>query len=134
MDRDNITRTGARAPGVGRRKSPEWRCSTERVSSDSERRVHAAAEGTKDGSKPDPCDGHAGSKLNRSMIREGPCLIGQPWSRTEGKPAVRNLREERGNVGIIRSPLRASLLPDPPPQNCAGFTIGNGLRQSLNHR
>jgi stage V sporulation protein G len=29
-----------------------------------------------------------------------------------GKPAVRNLRGEDGNVGIIRSPLRAILLPD----------------------
>ena len=29
-----------------------------------------------------------------------------------GKLAVRNLREGRGNVGIIRSPLRASSLPD----------------------
>src|SRR5262252_7807712 len=46
-----------------------------------------------------------------------PCLIGQPWSRTEGKPAVRNLREERANVGIIRSPLRASLLPDQAGMN-----------------
>src|SRR5262249_15400906 len=29
-----------------------------------------------------------------------------------GKPAVRNDREGRGNVGIIRSPVRASILPD----------------------
>jgi hypothetical protein len=29
-----------------------------------------------------------------------------------GKPAVRNDREGRGNVGIIRSPVRASTLPD----------------------
>ena len=30
-----------------------------------------------------------------------------------GKPAVRHLRGDGGNVGIIRSPLRASVLPDP---------------------
>ena len=30
-----------------------------------------------------------------------------------GKPAVRHLREDGGNVGIMRSPLRASVLPDP---------------------
>src|SRR5215831_10273187 len=30
-----------------------------------------------------------------------------------GKPAVRNFREGHGNVGIIRSPLRAIALPDP---------------------
>ena len=29
-----------------------------------------------------------------------------------GKPAVRHLREDGGNVGIIRSPLRAIVLPD----------------------
>ena len=29
-----------------------------------------------------------------------------------GKPAVRHLRGDRGNVGIIRSPVRASILPD----------------------
>src|SRR5712671_7493939 len=29
-----------------------------------------------------------------------------------GKPAVRNDGEGRGNVGIIRSPVRASTLPD----------------------
>ena len=33
----------------------------------------------------------------------------QPY---RGKPAVRNDREDRGNVGIIRSPVRASILPD----------------------
>jgi hypothetical protein len=29
-----------------------------------------------------------------------------------GKPAVRNFREGNGNVGIIRSPLRAIALPN----------------------
>ena len=29
-----------------------------------------------------------------------------------GKPAVRNFREDDGDVGIIRSPVRASVLPD----------------------
>ena len=29
-----------------------------------------------------------------------------------GKPTVRNLRGDSGNVGIIRSPLRATVLPD----------------------
>jgi hypothetical protein len=33
----------------------------------------------------------------------------QPY---RGKPAVRNDREGRGNIGIIRSPIRASTLPD----------------------
>src|ERR1700732_3774950 len=35
-----------------------------------------------------------------------------PFQPYRGKPAVRNDREGRGNVGIIRSPVRASTLPD----------------------
>src|SRR5437016_4803547 len=38
----------------------------------------------------------------------------QPY---RGKPAVRNDGEGRGNVGIIRSPVRASTLPD-----CGGWS------------
>jgi hypothetical protein len=30
-----------------------------------------------------------------------------------GKPTVRNLRGDDGNVGIIRSPISAIVLPDP---------------------
>ena len=48
---------------------------------------------------------------------------GPQWRHTEecsarhsavlwGKPAVRNDRGDGGNVGIIRSPLRATVLPD----------------------
>src|SRR6516162_2816859 len=39
----------------------------------------------------------------------------QPY---RGKPAVRNDGEGRGNVGIIRSPVRASTLPD-----CGGRSV-----------
>src|SRR5215472_4983749 len=39
MGQDNITWTGARAPGVERRRSLAWRCSTELVASDTERRI-----------------------------------------------------------------------------------------------
>src|SRR4051812_17817099 len=35
-----------------------------------------------------------------------------------GKPAVRNERGDRGNVGIIRSPVRASILP-----NCGARSV-----------
>jgi len=35
-----------------------------------------------------------------------------------GKPAVRNDRGDSGNVGIIRSPLRATVLPD-----CGGRSV-----------
>jgi hypothetical protein len=52
MDQDTITWTGARAPGVERRMSLAWRCSTEQVTSDFGRRTHAATESTKGGGKP----------------------------------------------------------------------------------
>src|ERR1700689_374852 len=35
-----------------------------------------------------------------------------------GKLAVRNDRGDRGNVGIIRSPVRASILPDHDDLGC----------------
>jgi hypothetical protein len=38
-----------------------WRCSTEQVASDTERGIHAAAEGTKDGGKPDHATGMLGA-------------------------------------------------------------------------
>src|SRR5215831_20228617 len=111
MDRDNITRTGARAPGVERHMSLAWLCFTEQATPDTERGIHAAAESTKDGGKPDHATGMLGASLTEA--RSGKALSDMPalepyW----GKPAVRNLRGDRGNVGIIRSPVRASIPPD----------------------
>jgi hypothetical protein len=48
----------------------------------------------------------------------------QPY---RGKPAVRNERGDRGNVGIIRSPLRASILPDRTELQFGMFGIENGV-------
>jgi hypothetical protein len=56
-----------------------------------------AAESTKDDGK--PMIGQASSDIPAS----------KPYW---GKPAVRNFRGGDGNVGIIRSPLRAIALPD----------------------
>src|SRR5216684_7944305 len=42
-----------------------------------------------------------------------------------GKPAVRNFREGDGNVGIIRSPIRAIALPD---QSCKVLLHFSGNR------
>jgi hypothetical protein len=53
---------------------------------------------------------YAGSRLKLDHHLGRRRLKGQPSSRTEGKPAVRNDRGDRGNVGIIRSPIRASIL------------------------
>ena len=52
-----------------------------------------------------------GAGLSRSRPRKAP--LGKPaFQPYWGKPAIRNDREDRGNVGIIRSPIRASILPD----------------------
>ena len=54
---------------------------------------------------------HAGSRLKPPIIGKAP--LGKPaFQPYWGKPAVRNERGDRGNVGIIRSPVRASILPD----------------------
>src|SRR5262252_1012779 len=55
---------------------------------------------------------HAGSRLklmngSGKVSPERPAF--QPY---RGKPAVRNDRGDRGDVGIIRSPVRASIPPD----------------------
>jgi hypothetical protein len=66
---------------------------------------------TKGGDKPDYDLRMSGAGLSRKLVWEGPA--GKPaFQPYRGKPAVRNDREGRGNVGIIRSPVRASTLPD----------------------
>src|ERR1700730_12592404 len=111
MDRDNITRTGARAPGVKRPRSLErWCTSAPGSSTLSEDTALQAAGCTKDGGKPPDAK-------HRSR-REGPSDIPafQPdW----GKLTVRNDRGDHGNGGIIRSPIRAMVLPDQvAPTDC----------------
>src|SRR3954451_19905944 len=49
-----------------------------------------------------------------------------------GKPAVRNERGDRGNVGIIRSPVRASILPDSVAQQKGLQMLA--LRAQVRHR
>jgi hypothetical protein len=79
--------------------------------SGSVRRVHAAAECTKDGGKLDLATGMLGASLTEA--RPGKALSDRPaFEPYRGKPAVRHLRGDEGNVGIIRSPVRAFVLPD----------------------
>src|SRR5262252_9020740 len=79
--------------------------------SDSVRRFHAAAESTKDGGKLDLATGMLGASLTEA--RPGKALSDRPaFEPYWGKPAVRHLRGDDGNVGIIRSPVRAFVLPD----------------------
>ena len=97
MDRDSITRTGARAPGVERLGPLARRCLTRASALTQSREYTVKAVGTKDEGK--PVVGQASSDI--------PAL--KPYW---GKPAVRNFRGGDGNVGIIRSPVRAIALPD----------------------
>jgi hypothetical protein len=103
MDRDTITRTGARAPGVGRSNRSHGGVALSHEPRHRARSIQAAGD-TKDGRKPsDAIDAPHGQAPS-----DKPAL--EPYW---GKPAVRNLRGDDGNVGIIRSPVRAIVLPDP---------------------
>ena len=78
---------------------------------DSERCIAEVTRRTKDGRKPDAGQRMPGAGLSWMMPGKAPPErpTFQPY---RGKPAVRNDRGDRGNVGIIRSPVRASILPD----------------------
>src|ERR1700730_5118695 len=66
---------------------------------------------TKSGGKLDGGQRMPGAGLSCRRSRKAP--LGKPTFQPYwGKPAVRNDRGDRGNVGIIRSPIRASILPD----------------------
>lgn len=111
MDRDRITRTVARAPGVERRVPLSWRRHTEPASSTLIEGTGAATGDANVRCKPEHGQGMPGGGLTCEC--EGKALTDRPalepyW----GKPAVRNLRGDDGNVGIIRSPLRAIVLLD----------------------
>src|SRR5262249_37843324 len=103
MDRDSITRTGARAPGVEQPgcshggapayRVPRLRTRTQRYRQRGARRT----------------DANRTTRRTRAR-REGPSDT--PALKPEqGKPALRNFRGDHGDVGIIRSPVRAMVLP-----------------------
>ena len=103
MERDNITRFGARAPGVEQQRLLERRrFNAQRPPAQNGDQMYATGS-VKDRGK--PSDVQAAS--NGQAQSDIPAL--KPYW---GKPAVRNFREGHGNVGIIRSPLRAIALPD----------------------
>ena len=66
---------------------------------------------TKDGGKRIGCEGMPGAGLTEMPFRKVPSdmLALKPYW---GKPAVRNFTGDDGNVGIIRSPVRAIVLLD----------------------
>src|SRR5262252_5495930 len=108
--RDRTTRTRARAPGVSG-KPTEWRCEIEPTGPTQSGATVEVTRRTKDGRKPYADQRMPGAGLSCATCWEGsserPAF--QPYW---GKLAVRNDRGDRGNVGIIRSPIRASILPD----------------------
>src|SRR3982074_875854 len=66
---------------------------------------------TKGGCKPAVMQRMSGADL--SCVTSGKAPSDKPaFQPYWGKPAVRNDREGRGNVGILRSPFRAPILPD----------------------
>src|SRR5260370_31763360 len=103
MDRDRRTRTRARAPGVERQKPLERRCSSAQRPPAQNGDPTREARSTKD----------AGKLFDAKVASHGKALSDQPALKPYwGKPAVRNFREGNGNVGIMRTPLRAIALPD----------------------
>src|ERR1700686_4433128 len=100
-DRDRTTRTRARAPGVGgvfHRMAVHYRV----LRPDSERTTVATTRCTKGGCKLDGGRRMPGAGLSRLSPRKAP-LETPAFQPYRGKPAVRNVRGDRGNVGIIRS-------------------------------
>jgi hypothetical protein len=128
-DRDTTTRTRARAPGVGgvfHRMAVHDRV----LRPDSERTTVATTKCTKGGCKLDGGRRMPGAGLSRRSPRKAP--LGQSaFQPYWGKLAVRNDRGDRGNVGIIRSPIRASILPD--HLGSAACIAAIGPDQVLNH-
>ena len=103
IERDRTTRSGAKAPGVER----QWAARTEVLQ-------RATFPGTERGSDEGSGE-HEGQwqTVRREEASNGKALSDLPaWKPYWGKPTVRNFREGHGNVGIIRSPLRAFALPD----------------------
>src|SRR5207253_6569240 len=114
MHRDNRTRTGAKDPWGRAAPMPLAQRPTEaRPGPDTEPDQHVRVEVGEGSLQTARGGGHAGSRgLTAEVLgRARPDRLAlKPY---RGKPAVRNFREGDGDVGIIRSPLRAIALPDP---------------------
>ena len=108
--RDSITRARARTPGAEDYSSSK--AAHDPVLSPTQCGItEVTTTCAKGGHKPSISRCMPGAGLSRSM--RGKVLPYMPaFQPYRGKPAVRNDREGRGNVGIIRSPVRASTLPD----------------------
>jgi hypothetical protein len=105
MDRDSITRTGARTPGVKRQWPLErWCTSAPRPSPQIGDTTLQAARCTKGGLQ---------TARREELAVDGQAPSDIPAFQPDwGKPTVRNDRGDDGNVSIIRSLVRAIVLPD----------------------
>src|SRR3990172_4678724 len=103
MDRDNITRTGAKDPW-GREAGPlAQRPGEARTSLDTEPGRRYGAEAGEGWRKPHWGTGMPGASLTVQrcgQARSDRLALKPYW----GKPTVRNFRGDDGDVGIIRSP------------------------------
>src|SRR5438552_11421548 len=112
MDRDNRTRTGAKDPWGRAAPMPlAQRLAEARPGPDTEPDQHVVGKWAKGRCKPRAEAGVPGAGLTAEVLGKArpDRLALKPY---RGKPAVRNFREGDGDVGIIRSPVRAIALPD----------------------
>ena len=114
-DRDNITRTGAKDPWGKEEKPPEQRRVETTIVLDTEPGFPLWWKRAKGRSKL-----QGGNRMPGASLRLRPCrkalsdmLALKPYW---GKPAVRNFRGGDGDVGIIRSPVRAIAPLDHAPR------------------
>ena len=106
MDRDNITRFGAKNPWGREERPPEQRHVEAPTVLDTEPGLSLGRKRAKGRSKLRISDRMPGAGLREQRCRKAlsDMLALKPYW---GKPAVRNFRGGDGNVGIIRSPVRA---------------------------
>ena len=132
-DRDNTTRTGAKDPWGKEKESLAQRSAQPRARLDTEPAVRAVGEAGEGQLKLRRAAGMLGASLTAARGRQGrPDMLAlKPY---RGQLAVRNFRGDDGNVGIIRSPVRAIVLLDRPTQRALirlrSVTVGMSIRLS----
>jgi hypothetical protein len=114
MDRDNRTRTGAKDPwgreaeglphSGSRKRGQAW------TLSQASGFVAEAGEGSTQTVRGGAYAGSGLTTIAAGKARPDRLALKPYW----GKPAVRNFRGGDGDVGIMRSPVRAIALPDGP--------------------
>src|SRR4029453_14855004 len=111
MDRDSTTRTGAKDPWGREGRPPAQRHVEASIVLDTEPGLLLWRKRAKGRSKLRGSDRMPGAGLRLRACRKAlsDMLALKPYW---GKPAVRNFRGGNGNVGIIRSPVRAIALLD----------------------